>query len=120
YCAEHITPEKMSFMLQHTSGIVCLAITKEKSIRLNLSAMVPTHENTSSYQTPFTVSIEATKGVTTGVSAKDRCHTIRTAISPQAKPEDLARPGHVFPLIAKNWGVLERAGHTEGSTDLMK
>ena len=76
--------------------------------------------NTSRYQTPFTVSIEAFEGVTTGVSAKDRLTTIRTAIHPDSKPEDIARPGHVFPLIAQNNGVFSRRGHTEGSIDLMK
>lgn len=108
----------MSFIIENTSGIVCLVLTPQKAKSLNIYPMVK--NNTSKYSTPFGVSIEAKSGVTTAVSADDRTHTIITAISDKAKPEDLARPGHVFPLIAKENGVLERKGHTEGSLDLVK
>ena len=116
--AELITPITMAQMIRDCSGIVCLTITDEKANQLELPPM--TQENNSKNQTAFTVSIEAKHGVTTGVSAKDRVHTIRTAIAELAKPEDLARPGHVFPLVAKQGGVLSRRGHTEGSIDLCK
>ncbi|OGT30457.1 MAG: bifunctional 3,4-dihydroxy-2-butanone 4-phosphate synthase/GTP cyclohydrolase II [Gammaproteobacteria bacterium RIFCSPHIGHO2_12_FULL_35_23] len=116
--AEFITPEAMNFMIRHTSGVVCLVLTQERVNQLRLPLMVT--ENTNGYHTNFTVSIEAREGVTTGVSAKDRVRTIQVAIDSQSSAEDLARPGHVFPLCAKNFGVLEREGHTEGSIDLMR
>lgn len=118
--AETITPEVIQFMIRHCSGIVCLSMTASHLDKLNLPLMVPAHENTSQRGTPFTVSIEARDGVTTGVSAADRATTILAAIKAGAKPEDLVRPGHVFPLRAKEGGVLERAGHTEGSIDLVR
>ncbi len=118
--AEMITPEKMNFIIRHSSGIVCLALFEEHMKKLDLSYMVPVHENTSLRGTPFAVSIDARSGITTGVSARDRVQTVLTAINDHAKPEDLVRPGHIFPLYAKDGGVLERPGHTEGSVDLMK
>jgi 3,4-dihydroxy 2-butanone 4-phosphate synthase len=105
-------------MIRECSGIVCLCLTESKAAALELPFMVAT--NTSRFQTAFTVSIEAKEGVTTGVSAKDRIITIQTACKDQALPEQLARPGHMFPLVAKKNGVLERPGHTEGSIDLVK
>lgn len=118
FAAEKMTVENMALMIRCCSGIICLCLTTEKAGLLELTPMVS--ENTSSYQTPFTVSIEAKEGVTTGVSANDRLTTIKTAIHDDAQPMDLARPGHVFPLIAKDEGVFSRRGHTEGSVDLMK
>ncbi len=118
YSAEKITEKDMALMIRECSGIVCLCITPEKQKELGLKPMVENNE--SKNQTAFTISIEARSGVTTGVSAKDRIKTIRTAISETAKPFDLVSPGHVFPLTAKNGGVFERRGHTEGSVDLVK
>jgi 3,4-dihydroxy 2-butanone 4-phosphate synthase/GTP cyclohydrolase II len=114
--AQHITEAQMAFIIRYTSGIVFLAIDEETADRLQLPPMV--QKNTSSRGTPFTVSIEAAKGVTTGVSARDRVKTVKTAIRAGAIPADLHRPGHIFPLRAKNGGVLVRAGHTEASVDL--
>src|SRR5512137_1005851 len=116
--AEMVTPEAINFMARYGRGLICLTMTAEKCDQLNLPMMVS--DNTSSFGTAFTVSIEAKKGVTTGISAKDRAHTILTAVADNAKPEDLARPGHVFPLRAKKGGVLVRAGQTEGSVDLAR
>lgn len=116
--AETMTVADMALMIRHCSGIVCLCLTDEKAAALDLQPMVS--DNTSRFQTPFTVSIEAREGVTTGISAADRIQTIRTAANPLAVPSDLSRPGHVFPLRARKGGVLERSGHTEGSIDLMK
>ncbi|WP_374172601.1 3,4-dihydroxy-2-butanone-4-phosphate synthase [Flavobacterium tructae] len=118
FSAQHINVQDMAMMIRECSGIVCLCLTNEKADQLELPYMVK--ENTSSFQTPFTITIEAKEGVTTGVSAADRITTIKTAIALNAKPTDLAKPGHIFPLRAKNNGVLERNGHTEGSVDLMK
>jgi len=115
--AESMTVADMALMIRNCSGIVCLCLTEERTELLGLSPMAAV--NNSKYQTPFTVSIEAKNGVTTGVSAADRIQTIRTAIADQAKPDDLARPGHVFPLKANADGVFGRRGHTEGSIDLM-
>jgi 3,4-dihydroxy 2-butanone 4-phosphate synthase len=114
--AEKLTVETMAVMIRECSGIVCLCLTADKVRALELPPMAP--ENGSRYGTPFTVSIEAREGVTTGVSAQDRVSTIRAAIAPDARPEDLVRPGHVFPLRANPAGVLGRKGHTEGSVDL--
>jgi len=116
--AETMTARDMALMIRECSGIVCLCMTAEKATSLELPFMVAA--NTSRFQTAFTVSIEAKEGVTTGVSAKDRICTIQTACRDNARPEDLARPGHMFPLVAKKNGVLERAGHTEGSVDLVR
>lgn len=116
--AKTITEKDMALLIRECSGIVCLCMTEERAKKLDLKPMV--ENNTSKNQTAFTVSIEAKEGVTTGVSAKDRITTIKTAISEHAKSTDLARPGHVFPLISRKDGVLERRGHTEGSVDLIK
>jgi 3,4-dihydroxy 2-butanone 4-phosphate synthase len=118
FSAQHINVQNMALMIRECSGIVCLCLTNEKADHLELPYMVK--ENTSSFQTPFTITIEAKNGVTTGVSAQDRVTTIKTAVAANAKPEDLARPGHIFPLRANDNGVLGRNGHTEGSIDLMK
>ena len=118
FSAQHMTVQDMALMIRECSGIVCLCLTNEKADQLELPYMV--QENSSQFQTPFTVTIEAKKGVTTGVSAADRLTTIKAASATNALASDLARPGHIFPLRAKNNGVLERDGHTEGSIDLMK
>lgn len=118
YAAESLTDQDMALMIRECSGIVCLCLTPERSQTLGLRPMVI--DNTSQNQTAFTISIEAKQGVTTGVSAKDRVQTIKTAVAASAKAEDLAHPGHVFPLVAKSGGVMERRGHTEGSIDLVK
>ncbi|EOW9551826.1 3,4-dihydroxy-2-butanone-4-phosphate synthase [Vibrio fluvialis] len=118
YSAETLTAEQMALMIRECSGIVCLCLTDEQANKLELPPMVQV--NDSKNQTAFTVTIEARHGVTTGVSAKDRVTTIKTAINPNAKPDDLARPGHVFPLRARKGGVLVRRGHTEGTVDLMQ
>jgi len=116
--AEMVTPEAINFMARHGRGLVCLSLMPGRVEELKLFMM--TDENTSSFGTAFTVSIEAKKGVTTGISAADRAKTIKTAIDPKTRPEDLARPGHVFPLKARQGGVLQRAGQTEGSVDLAR
>ncbi len=118
--AEKVTPEAVNFMAMHGRGLVCLALTEEKVRKLRLPLMVDEGANTSKYGTAFTVSIEAAQGVTTGISARDRAHTILTAVKDDARPDDLARPGHVFPLRARSGGVLVRAGQTEGSIDLAR
>ena len=116
--AEKLTVETMALMIRECSGIVCLCLSDDKVRALELPPMAP--ENGSRYGTPFTVSIEARHGVTTGVSALDRVSTIKAAIARNAQPDNLVRPGHVFPLRATPGGVLARAGHTEGSVDLAK
>ena len=118
YSAEHLTAEQMATLIRECSGIVCLCLPSEKVRGLDLPSMA--HENTSRYQTAFTVSIEAAQGVTTGVSAADRLTTVKAAIADDARPRDLNRPGHVFPLQARDGGVLERRGHTEATVDLMR
>ena len=116
--AEKVTPEAINFMAKYGRGLICLSLTEEDVEKLNLTMMV--NENTSAFQTAFTVSIDAIKGTTTGISAADRATTILTAIADDVKPEDLARPGHIFPLRAKEGGVLCRTGQTEGSVDLSR
>jgi len=116
--AEMATPEAINFMATHGRGLICLSMTSEKVAALNLPMMA--ENNTSTFGTAFTVSIEASKGVTTGISAADRATTIRAAVNPDALPSDLSRPGHVFPLKARPGGVLQRAGQTEGSVDLAR
>lgn len=118
FSAETLNTSQMALLIRECSGIVCLCLTKEKAQALDLPQMV--HNNTSSYGTAFTVTIEAAEGVTTGVSAADRVRTVKAAIARQAKPQDLRRPGHIFPLVAKDGGVLERPGHTEATIDIMK
>ena len=114
--ASLVRPEDINFMARHARGLICLSLTRERCTQLRLPPMVS--DNTSQYRTNFTVSIEAAQGVTTGISAYDRAHTIRTAVKPDARPSDLSQPGHVFPLQAQPGGVLTRAGHTEAATDL--
>jgi 3,4-dihydroxy 2-butanone 4-phosphate synthase len=116
--AEKISTATMALLIRECSGIVCLCLTGETLDRLQLPPMVS--NNQSRFQTAFTVSIEARRGVTTGVSAQDRVTTIRAAIADDAQPSDLARPGHVFPLRAASGGVLARTGHTEGSVELAR
>jgi 3,4-dihydroxy 2-butanone 4-phosphate synthase/GTP cyclohydrolase II len=116
--ADHVTPEAINFMARHGRGLICLSITEERARQLNLPPMV--QDNSSPFGTAFTISIEARKGVTTGISAHDRATTIRVAIAPNARPEDLLRPGHVFPVVARKGGVLVRTGQTEGSVDLAR
>ncbi|MCE5195396.1 MAG: bifunctional 3,4-dihydroxy-2-butanone-4-phosphate synthase/GTP cyclohydrolase II [Nitrospiraceae bacterium] len=116
--AEKITPQAINFMAKYGRGLICLSLTSERVEELKLQMM--TDDNTSSFGTAFTVSIEAKKGVTTGISASDRAVTILTAINPKTRPEDIAKPGHVFPLRSKPGGVLQRAGQTEGSVDLAR
>ncbi len=116
--AEKVTPEAINFMTKFGRGLICLTLTEEKADELDLKPMVA--ENTSPLKTAFTVSVDARQGVTTGVSAQDRAHTILTAIKNGAKPNDMARPGHIFPLRARKGGVLVRTGQTEGSVDLAR
>lgn len=116
--AEMVTPEAINFMARFGRGLICLTLTAEKCDHLKLPPMVSA--NTSSFGTAFTVSIEAKKGVTTGISAADRSHTILTAVADNCSADDLARPGHIFPLRARNGGVLVRTGQTEGSVDLAR
>ncbi len=118
YSVDHLTNAQMALMIRECSGIVCLCLPHDTAEKLQLAPMVTNNE--SANQTAFTVSIEAKRGVTTGVSAADRVTTIKTACAPDAVADDLARPGHVFPLRARAGGVLERRGHTEGTIDLMK
>jgi 3,4-dihydroxy 2-butanone 4-phosphate synthase/GTP cyclohydrolase II len=118
--AEKVTPEAINFMAKHARGLVCLSLTEERLEQLRLSMMVPDYENSSGFGTAFTISIEARHGVTTGISAADRATTIRAAIADDARPNDIVRPGHVFPLRAREGGVLRRAGQTEGSVDLAR
>ena len=108
----------INFMAKHGRGLICLALTKKQIDNLKLPLMSP--NNKSRMQTAFTISIEARKGITTGISAQDRAKTIKIAINPKVKKSDIVSPGHVFPLVAKNGGVLERAGHTEASVDISK
>ena len=116
--AEFVTPEAINFMARFGRGLICLALTEERADYMRLSPM--TSENTSRFGTAFTETIEAREGVTTGISAADRAHTIRIAIDPTSTANDLARPGHVFPLRARKGGVLVRAGQTEASVDLAR
>lgn len=114
--AELVRPADINFMVTHARGLVCLSLMRERCLQLGLGPMV--RDNTSPHHTNFTVSIEAAEGVTTGISAYDRAHTVRTAVRPDAKPSDLAQPGHIFPLMSQPGGVLSRAGHTEAASDL--
>jgi 3,4-dihydroxy 2-butanone 4-phosphate synthase/GTP cyclohydrolase II len=116
--AEKVTPQVVAFMARMACGLICLAMPPERLEALDLPLMVA--ENTSQRGTAFTVSIDAAEGITTGISAADRAHTILLALDPHCQPADLARPGHVFPLRARPGGVLERAGQTEGSVDLAR
>jgi 3,4-dihydroxy 2-butanone 4-phosphate synthase/GTP cyclohydrolase II len=116
--AEHVSPEAINFMVTHCRGLVCLTITEARARQLGLAQM--THDNKTPYNTAFTVSIEAAEGVTTGISAFDRAHTVQAAVAKNATPDDIVQPGHVFPITAKEGGVLVRAGHTEAGCDLTR
>src|SRR5690349_283293 len=116
--AEKITPEAINFMAKHGRGLICMPLTEERCDELHLPLMSPI--NTSVHGTAFTEAIDAKVGVTTGISASDRAITILTAVDPKTKPQDLARPGHIFPLRARNGGVLVRAGQTEASVDVAR
>jgi 3,4-dihydroxy 2-butanone 4-phosphate synthase/GTP cyclohydrolase II len=116
--AQHVTPQAVNFMARHARGLICLALTPQRVEELHLPPQAV--ENTATFGTAFTVSIDARKDITTGISAADRATTIHVAINPKSKPADLARPGHIFPLKAQQGGVLKRAGQTEGSVDLAR
>ncbi len=116
--AEKVTPQAINFMAKHARGLICLALTPERVEELQLPPQAA--ENTATFGTAFTVSVDARRGITTGISAADRATTIHTAVDPKSKPADLARPGHIFPLKAQKGGVLKRAGQTEGSVDLAR
>src|ERR1700721_2613514 len=116
--AESVTPEAINFMAKHGRGLICLTLTEERADYLRLPPM--TQQNSSRFGTAFTETIEAREGVTTGISAHDRAHTIKVAINPVSTANDLARPGHIFPLRARKGGVLVRAGQTEASVDLAR
>jgi 3,4-dihydroxy 2-butanone 4-phosphate synthase / GTP cyclohydrolase II len=118
--ADKVTPEAIAFMANYGRGLICLTLTEEQIARLDLPMMAAPGRSGPRLGTAFTVSIEASEGVTTGISAADRAHTIRVAINPDAKPSDVLVPGHVFPLVARHGGVLVRAGQTEGSVDLAR
>lgn len=116
--ADAVTPDKIGFMLRHTSGIICLSVPGERLDELEIPMMVT--RNTDARRTAFTVSVDAAEGTTTGISAADRCRTIEAVLDPNTKPEDLARPGHLYPLRYEPGGVLKRTGHTEAAVDLAK
>lgn len=118
--AEHCSAESVNFLITHARGLVCLAMHGSLIDRLQLPLMVPKSQNRSGFGTPFTLSVEAIENVTTGISAPDRAQTIKTLINPNAKPSDIARPGHIFPLRAADNGVLERRGQTEAGVDLAR
>ena len=116
--AEHVTPDAINFMATHGKGLICLPMRAAMIDRLQIPMMVPDQLNRSGFGTGFTISVEATEGVSTGISAFDRCHTIKTLIDPNTTPNEIAMPGHIFPLRARDGGVLERRGQTEASVDL--
>ncbi len=116
--ADVVTPENITFFARHACGLICLTITEERAKRLNLPLMAD--NNGSTYETNFTVSIEAAEGITTGISAADRAKTVRDAVAKTAKASDIVQPGHIFPIIAQPGGVLTRAGHTEAGCDLAR
>ena len=116
--SQMITPEKVNFLTKHARGMICVSLTSGRANELALDLMV--EDNTALHKTPFTVTVDAKKDTTTGISAYDRATTIHTIIDPRSKPDDLVRPGHIFPLISKDGGVLRRAGHTEAAVDLAR
>jgi 3,4-dihydroxy 2-butanone 4-phosphate synthase/GTP cyclohydrolase II len=116
--ADRVTPEAINFMASQGRGLICLTLTEERVEALRLPMM--THDNRSPHGTAFTVSIDARHGISTGISARERAHTIQVAVAPDTQPEDLITPGHIFPLRAKRGGVLVRSGHTEGAVDLAR
>ncbi|MDP3032645.1 MAG: 3,4-dihydroxy-2-butanone-4-phosphate synthase, partial [Rhodocyclaceae bacterium] len=114
--AEHVTPEAINFMAKFGRGLICLTLTESRCLQLDLPLMVK--DNKAQHGTAFTMSIEATEGVTTGISAQDRSRTVQAAVAKNATPADIVQPGHIFPLRAQKGGVLGRAGHTEAGCDL--
>src|SRR3954454_13970419 len=116
--AQYVTPAAVNFMAKHGRGLICVPTTSERLKQLGIERMVRTNRET--FKTDFQVSVNAARGITTGISAKDRAETIRVMANPSAVPEDLVQPGHVFPLRARPGGVLQRAGHTEAAVDLVK
>jgi 3,4-dihydroxy-2-butanone 4-phosphate synthase len=118
--AEHVTPDAINFMATHARGLTSIAMTPARLDELNLPLVVPEDENTSRHQTPFCIPIDAIEGATTGISAADRALTVRLAIDPKTKPEELSRPGHVYPLRAAAGGVIEHAGRAEAVVDLLR
>src|SRR5581483_11705688 len=116
--ADLVRPQDVNFMARYGRGLICLTLTRERCRQLRLPLMVS--ETDRDRRTNFTLSIEAAQGVTTGISAYDRAHTVRTAVAPNASPEDLRQPGHIFPIMAQPGGVLTRAGHTEAGCDLAR
>ena len=116
--ADCVRPEDVNFMARYGRGLICLTLTRERCRQLRLPLMVS--DTDGAHRTNFTLSIEAAEGVTTGISAHDRAHTVKTAVAPKARPEDLRQPGHIFPLMAQPGGVLTRAGHTEAGCDLAR
>ncbi|MCU1426967.1 MAG: cyclohydrolase II/3,4-dihydroxy-2-butanone 4-phosphate synthase [Actinomycetia bacterium] len=118
--AEKMTPEKMAFMIRYTSGVICLPMEGSRLDELNLPLMVSGSDNTETQRTAFTVSVDARVGTSTGISAADRCATVRAMIDANTKPADISRPGHIFPLRYREGGVLKRAGHTEAAVDLAR
>ena len=118
--APMVRPEDINFMATYARGLICLPLSEERCQQLNLGLMVASDSNSSSHATPFTLSIEAAEGVTTGISAADRARTVQAAVAGNARPEDIVQPGHIFPLKAQPGGVLSRAGHTEAGCDLAR
>jgi 3,4-dihydroxy 2-butanone 4-phosphate synthase/GTP cyclohydrolase II len=118
--APMVRPEDINFMATNARGLICLPLSEERCQQLNLGLMVASDSNSSSHATPFTLSIEAAEGVTTGISAADRARTVQAAVAGNARPEDIVQPGHIFPLKAQPGGVLSRAGHTEAGCDLAR
>src|SRR5579871_6647693 len=116
--AQFATPDQINFMAKHARGLICLAITNERARQLRLPPM--SHDNQAEHGTAFTISIEAREGVTTGISAHDRSHTVAVAVDPTKNADDVVSPGHVFPLVARDGGVLVRAGHTEAAVDISR
>ena len=116
--ADLVTPDAINFMARHGRGLICLSLTEERVAHLGLPMMAA--DNRSPRSTAFTVSVDARLGMTTGISARERAETVRVAVAPEARPEDLVTPGHIFPLRARRGGVLVRSGHTEGSVDLAR
>ncbi len=118
--ADRVTPEAINFMARYGRGLICVALTAERCDALDLPLMVDSARNTATHETAFCVSVEAREGTTTGISAHDRAATVRVLVDPETRPEDLRRPGHMFPLRARDGGVLKRAGHTEAAVDLAR
>ena len=118
--AEHVTPDAINFMMTHGRGLICMPMTAERLDALNIPLQVPQQMNSTQFETAFCIGIEAKRGTSTGISAQDRARTVLTAIDKKTKPGDLARPGHIFPLRARDGGVLVRAGQTEAAVDLSR